>query len=128
MAILNQEFSIDKIGEVSGETFKGVFKVKIRLTHRDLLLQDQMRRDLLGPKPESASPSAVSTSMVFAKIWTHLVDAPNWWKDAGNGIELVDEAPVVAVYDSIIKIESDAIEALKKQGDAAAEALRKTKE
>ena len=124
MASIPVEFSINVTGETTGETFKGVFKVKPRLSHRDTLLQDQMRRDLLGPKAEAAGQAAVANSLVFSKIWAHLVEAPSWWKDAGNGVDLYDEAPVVAVFDQIGKVEKEAIDSLKKAGEKAAEELK----
>lgn len=119
------EFSISVVGEVSGETQKGVFKAKPRLSHRDTLLQDQMRRDLLGPKPESAGQAAMANSLVFSKIWTHIVESPSWWKEAGNGVDLLDETPVVAVYDNIVRIEKEAIDAVKKSAEKVAENLKK---
>lgn len=124
MANIPVEFSINAVGETTGESFKGVFKAKPRLSHRDTLLQDQMRRDLLGPKPEAAGQAAVANSLVFSKIWAHLVEAPSWWKDAGNGVDLLDEAPVVAVYDNIVRVEKEVLDAVKKAGDTAAEKLK----
>lgn len=124
MANLPVEFTINVTGEITGDTFRGVFKVKPRLSHRDTLLQDQMRRDLLGPKPGEAGQSAVASALVFSKIWAHLAEAPNWWKDAGNGVDLLDEAPVVAVYDAVQKVEKEAVDAVKKAGEKAAEELK----
>lgn len=126
MSNLPVEFSISVVGEVTGESYKGVFKAKPFLSHRDTMTQDQMRRDLLGTKPESAGTSAISSALVFSKIWIHLTGAvPNFWKDASNGLDLLDEAPVVAVYDNIVRIEKEAVQALKKEGEEAAADLKK---
>ena len=125
MANIPVEFTINVTGETTGETFKGVFKAKPRLSHRDTLLQDQMRRDLLGPKPEAAGQAAVANSLVFSKVWIHLLETPSWWKEAGNGVDLLDESPVVAVYDQLTKIEKEAMEAAKKDGEEAAKTLKK---
>jgi len=118
------EFSVSVTGEVTGETFKGVFKAVPRLSHRDNLRRDQLRRDLLGGKPEDASPDAMNVSLVFSKIWVHLVEAPSWWKDSGNGVNLLDEAPVAAVYDNVARIEREAIEAVQKKSQEASEAVK----
>jgi len=118
------EFSINVKGEVTGEDFKGVFKAVPRLSHRDNLRRDQLRRDLLGGKPEDASPDAMNVSLVFSKIWVHLVEAPSWWKDSGNGVNLLDEAPVAAVYDNVARIEREAIEAVQKKSQEASEAVK----
>lgn len=124
MANISVEFSVNVTGETSGETFRGTFKAKPRLSHRDTLLQDQMRRDLLGPKAEAAGQVAVANSLVFSKVWAHLTDAPSWWRDAGNGVDLFDESPVVAVYDNIVRIEKEAMDAVRKAGEKAAEVLK----
>ena len=124
MANLPIEFTINVVGETTGETFRGNFKAKPRLSHRDTLLQDQMRRDLLGPKPTDAGQAAIASSLVFSKIWIHLTEAPTFWKEAGNGVDFLDEAPVVAVYDNIVRIEKEAIEAIKKDGEKAAADLK----
>lgn len=124
MANIPVEFSINVKGEVTGEDFKGVFKAVPRLSHRDNLRRDQLRRDLLGGKPEDASPDAMNVSLVFSKIWVHLVEAPSWWKDSGNGVNLLDEAPVAAVYDNVARIEREAIEAVQKKSQEASEAVK----
>lgn len=120
MANLPVEFSVNVKGEVTGEDFKGVFKAVPRLSHRDNLRRDQLRRDLLGGKPEDASPDAMNVSLVFSKIWVHLVEAPSWWKDSGNGVNLLDESPVAAVYDNVARIEREALEAVQKKSEAVA--------
>ena len=129
MANLPVEFSVSVVGEVTGETFKGVFKAIPRLTHRDNLRRDQLRRDLLGSKPEDASADATNVSAVFSKIWAHVTDVPSWWKDSRNGLDLLDETPVAAVYDNVARIEREAIEAVQakaqKQVAEVAEELKK---
>jgi len=120
MANIPVEFSVNVKGEVTGEDFKGVFKAVPRLSHRDNLRRDQLRRDLLGGKPEDASPDAMNVSLVFSKIWVHLVEAPSWWKDSGNGVNLLDESPVAAVYDNVARIEREALEAVQKKSEAVA--------
>jgi hypothetical protein len=123
MANIPVEFSVSVDGETTGENFKGVFKAIPRLSHRDQLRRDQLRRDLLGGKAEGASDDALNVSLVFSKIWVHIVEAPSWWKDSGNGVNLLDEAPVAAVYDNVTRIEREAIEAVLKKSEAAKEAL-----
>jgi hypothetical protein len=123
VANLPVEFSVDVVGEVTGETFKGVFKAVPRLSHRDNLRRDQLRRDLLGSKPEDASVDATNVSAVFSKLWVHLVEFPSWWKDSKNGLELLDETPVAAVYDNVARIEREAIEAIQKKAQAQVEAV-----
>ena len=119
MANLPIEFIVDVPGETSGETFKGVFKAIPRLSHSANLRRDQLRRDLLGPKAEEAGPDAVNVAVVFSKVWAHLTETPSWWRESRNGLDLLDESPVAAVYDNVTRIEREAFEAVKKKADAA---------
>lgn len=125
MANIPSEFTVSVRGELSGEDFRGVFKAVPLLSHRQNLARDQMRRDLLGPKPEEASADAVNISQVFSKLYAHLTETPSWWKDSGNGLNLLDEAPVAAVYEQVLKIETDARKAILDAGQKAANELKK---
>jgi hypothetical protein len=124
VSIPTREFSISTKGEVTGEDFRGVFKAKVRLNYSDRLKRDQMIRDLLGgAKLEDAGADGKNIAFVFSKLAVHLVDAPSWWKDARNGLDLEDEAPVTAVYEGILKLEEAAAAELKAKGEEAAKAL-----
>jgi hypothetical protein len=121
------EFTVDVKGEKTGESYPGVFKARPRLSHLDTLKMDQLRRDLLGPKPELASPDAQNVASAFSKIWAHLVGpGPRWWQESGQGINLVDEDPVAAVYSNILRIEKEAQDAVVKKGEEARAELKKS--
>lgn len=116
-------FTVNVTGANTGEEYKGVFKAKPRLTHRDALRRDQLRRELLGTG-ENAGVAAVNIADIFSKIWVHVTDAPSWWKDAGSGLDLTDEEPIVEVYEAVVKMEKEAIEAVKKQAESAQKELK----
>lgn len=118
------QFSISVTGEATGEKWTGAFKCKTRLSHRDQLRLDQVRRDLLGPNPDGASPRAQNQAEVFSFIVAHLIDAPNWWRSNDNGLDLEDDNVVAEVYAQITKAKAEATEKLKK---AAGEAEREIK-
>jgi len=120
-----QTFTVNVTGETTGEQYPGKFKVKPMLTHRDSLRRDQYRRDLIGTQGGDAGPRAANIAEIFSKIWSHLLDAPKWWTEAGNGLDLVDEAPAVAVYEAVVKAEKDAYGQLQKEADGAREELKK---
>lgn len=119
MAAVTEQFTID-----AGPQYPGLFKMKVRLTHRDILVQDQFRRELLGPGRGEPSPGAQAVADVFSKLWVHIVEAPLWWKEAGNGIELADEDPVAAVYKEVLRIEKEAVDKVKVAGAAAIPVLK----
>lgn len=114
-----EKFSVDLEGEISGKTWKGMFSTKIRLSHRDQMRQDELRRDLLGKNPEHASPRAQNAAEVFSFVMTHLVETPQWWSMNGNGLDLEDDNVVGEVYGKIIEIKVKAQEKLKADADAA---------
>lgn len=117
-----KEFTISTT--VDGEPRKGLFKMKLRLSLRDLLRMDEFRRSLIGQKPEAPSETAVYMSNVFSKLWTHTLEAPNWWKDAGNGLDLEEIEPVIAVFDELNKAEKEYADELEKEAKAAKESLQ----
>lgn len=112
-------FTISVQGENPEDLFTGVFKVKTRLSHRDSLTRDQVRRSLLGPNPDGASPRAESTADVFSELAVRIVDAPSWWVGADNGMALMDDAPVSEVYKRTMESVAEALEATKKKGETA---------
>lgn len=121
------EIAINCDGEVTGEKYKGVFKIRPRLSHRDTLLRDQFRRELLGQGGDAADANAQNIAEVFSKIWAHTIEAPIYWKDSNRGLDLLDEAPVVAIYKAIVEKEKEFVDALKKAGEEAAKDLKPSK-
>lgn len=119
-----RSFPISVTGANTGEQYRGTFKVKIRLSHRDTLKMNGFRRDLLGGNADGNSMDAVATAQVFSKVWTHIVDAPSWWKDSGNGLDLQDEEPVMELLKCIQEFEKEAGDALKKKGEEARKELQ----
>ncbi len=124
----SEKFSIDVKGDISDKTWKGLFTTKIRLSHKDQLRQDEIRRDLLGAKPESASPRAQNTADVFSFVLIHIMDAPQWWAMNGNGLELEDDNVVAEIYGKIVEVKVAAQKKLKDEADAARTELSKPAE
>jgi hypothetical protein len=128
MADTNSEkFSIDVTGDVTGKPWKGVFKTKLRLSHRDQLKQDEIRRDLLGAKPEAATPRAHNQAEIFSTVLIHLVEVPEWWTINGNGLDLEDDNVIAEVYGNIVEKKSEAAKKLKGDAEAAKADLAKVK-
>lgn len=119
------EFTISVIGDTTGETLRGTFRAKKRLTHLDRLRRDQVRRELLGQiSPESASSEAQSLAIGLADLRVRLVEMPSWWTDSDNGLKLEDENVLVKVYESAQKVEKEAREAIQKAAEAATAELK----
>jgi hypothetical protein len=126
MATSNTEsFSVSVTGEVSGEKYPGMFKTKLRLSHREQLRLDEIRRELLGKNHEAATPRAQSQANAFATIMVHLVESPKWWKDSDGGLDLEDDNILEEVYTKIIELKKSASSKLKTEADAAKAELAK---
>lgn len=117
---------VDAVGEVTGETFTGKFIFRTRLSHKERMLIDIARRQLLGPQPEGAvpAPRAMQTAQIFANLQYRIVDAPSWWNNANNGTELADDDVVSAVYDAAIGEEAKLVESIKAAALKAKESLK----
>ena len=123
--IKDQAFTISVVGEVSGETFRGEFRALKFLTHRQQLLLDQKRRELLGGNAEFSSQRARNQAEIFSQLFVRLSEAPKWWLESGNGMDLVDDNIMVEVFNAAMKVEEEAVSSVKKKAEDAKEALKK---
>lgn len=121
MAVTKYEaqFTVNTTGETTGDAYKGLFRVKTRLSHRDHLNRDRIRRDMLGANPDGASDRARSIAEIFSQLSVRVLDAPSWWANSENGIELADDNIVAEVYGEAIKAEQDEIQRVQKVGEGA---------
>lgn len=121
------QFTVSVIGDTTGEKWYGMFKVKPRLSHRDQLQRDKVRRELLGADGSNASVRAKDQAEIFSQLAVRVVEAPSWWKDNGNGLDLVDDNVIADVYSAAVKAEVDALEETKKAGEQAVQELATVK-
>lgn len=126
MAVDTRPFEIHLTGEISGKLWDGKFSSKVRLSHREYMLEDQHRRMLLGDRAEYASLRVQNAAIIFSTIASHLVGAPEWWTANRNGEDLEDENIIQAVYDHVIRIENEWLEERKKQAGEAKVELKET--
>jgi hypothetical protein len=123
--INDQAFTVSVVGETSGETFRGEFRAVKFLTHRQQLLLDQKRRELLGTNPDSANVRAQNQAEIFSQLFVRLSNAPKWWMESGQGLDLVDDNVMVEVFQGAMQVEKQAIEEMKKRAEEARERLKK---
>ena len=112
-----ESFSVDIIGDATGEQYKGVFKVKPILTQNEQLARDELARTMLGLKSQEASPRANSQAYILAEIRIRTVDMPAFWKECKEGGTLLDENVMGRIYDKIQ--ETEALWREKKKTEAA---------
>ena len=118
-------FSIKITGDSTGEIWTGDFRAKKRLSHRDNLKKDAVRRELLGAQPGTPTDRALSTAMILSELSVRLLKAPKWWTEKGEGMDLEDDNIIGTVFDEAMKVEREAQEALKKKAADAQAELRK---
>lgn len=122
------KFNISLDGDSTGEKWIGEFTVKTRLSHRDQMRRDQFRRELLGDaRPDMASPRALNQASIFSDLQVRIVDAPKWWLEAANGLDLLDDNVVGEVYSKALEEESKVLQAIKKEGEEAVKDLKENK-
>lgn len=128
VSVSTAKFSISVDGDSTGEKWIGEFTVKTRLSHRDQMRRDQIRRELLGDaRPDMASPRALNQAGIFSDLQVRIVDAPRWWLEAANGIDLLDDNVVGEVYGKALEEESKVLAGLKKEGEQAVKDLKEEK-
>src|SRR5271166_3321990 len=118
------KFTISVVGETTGQSFSGIFRVKNRLSHREQLVRDETRRQILGNNSESASPRAMDQALVFSEIAAHLIEAPKFWELSDGGLDLEDDNVIRAVYDGVIKAVVDFQTKVRAQLDTDKKAVR----
>jgi hypothetical protein len=83
---VGETFSLNVVGDATKTTWAGEFTVKTKLSWRDQLNMDKMRRELLGPDPQGASQDAVAQAVILSELAARLTDAPKWWTESKGGI------------------------------------------
>lgn len=112
------------VGESTGEVFRGDFEAKTRLSHRDELYKDKLRRELLGPDPDHATKESHARAMAFSELRVRLTDYPRWWEESGFGMDLFDENVIAELYKEATRVEHEAQEEFMKKADEAQEVLK----
>lgn len=121
------KFPVDTKGQESGQEYKGLFTAKTKLSMREMLREDEIRRGLLGDNPNGASDIAKVMAAALAYLAVRIVDAPQWWKDANGGQDLQDENVLVAVHNGCADAIGKLYDAQVEEAEKAREDLKKQK-
>ena len=127
-------FTINVVGEVTGESYVGTFKVKPVLNHNEQLTRDALRREYLsrGPEQEKATVRAQNVAAILAEINVRIAPgtdaaptAPTWWKESDGGLNLYDDDVIAEIQDQISKIDKKFKAEVQEKQRAAKEELEK---
>lgn len=98
---------VDVTGNETGQRFEGKFVVKTKISNREALKEDEVRRNILGQNPQHAGEYAWGIASMIAWLAVRLTDSPTWWKEAGGGVDLLDDNVLTTVHDKAVKAVTD---------------------
>lgn len=124
----SESVTVRVVGEISGETFDGSFRVKVSLSHGDQLEQDRVRRELLGEAGGAVGIRASRTAEYLSQCFVRVIDAPSWWKGSADatgipGRNLEDDDVLAEVYAAIMGADVRVKRALEREAEEARKAL-----
>jgi hypothetical protein len=122
---MTEVFEYSGKGKETGTPRDGLFTVKLLISNSDKLREDQLRRQHLGSNPAAADTEAADIAYAYAFCAVRLTDAPQWWKDANGGLDLLDTNILIEVNNLAYEKVKEAKEARQKAGVQAQDAIRK---
>jgi len=125
MKLNEANFELNCTGVASGERYVGKFKTKLRLSHRDMLRKDASRRELLTNATGNPEPGVAAIAELLSTIWVHLIEEPKWFTDSNRGLDLLDEEPIIEIFQHIMRLKNESSESSKKEAEQAKEQLSK---
>ena len=103
-------FKIHVIGNRTKKLYTGDFRALRFLSHRLMMSKDRLRREFLsGPNMDTADQTEQRRAQALAECTVSITKAPQFWKDADSGLDLIDENVLVEVFEAIKKIQEDAV-------------------
>jgi hypothetical protein len=118
------EFSVDVVGELTKNSYVGGFTAKTKLSVRETLRQDEIRRSILGADAQNASLEAQTVANAVAYLHTHITKAPDWWRELDGGLNVEDLNLLAAVNNSCHDAVDAEYKALEKEADESKTALK----
>jgi hypothetical protein len=105
-SVKDVSFSVKITGEISGEEFAGVFKVRPTLPFALQMEKDRLRREFLGQHAPGMAPDRiVNMANIFADLAVRITDAPRWWTESNGGMALEDDKVLKAVSDGSSEVQ-----------------------
>lgn len=111
------QFELHVVGSSTNKTWKGTFKAKARLSLRDRVTKDQLRREMLGANPLDAGMEATNIATILSELNVRLISSPEWWAELKYGADLEDENVLMEVFEKTMKVQTNAEDSLKKSAE-----------
>ena len=85
--------NLESQGEITGEIWRGIFQVKVILTHAERFAIERTYKTML-PNDSNVDDATKIKCASIAELEQRIVSAPEWFKAARNGRDLVDAQPL----------------------------------
>jgi hypothetical protein len=121
--------SVSIVGDRTSRSYSGQFTTKTVMTMKDEFQADLRRRQVIGPSPDGTPPAANLQWRAFmlGQIAVKVLDAPKWWLESNDGLELEDGNVITELYEAILAAEEEVAEDIKKESEEAMDKLKKKK-
>lgn len=118
-------FDIHVVGDETGETWTGRFKIKTVMSKLDECRQDNFYRFYIGENnPQFVSPQVLNIAQILSQLRVRTVESPKWWEESALGENLLDDNLLQAVYDGMTKAVKARRDSREKAAKAAQDGLR----
>ena len=118
-----ESFSIHVVGSETGKTWAGEFKTRKYLSHRLKIQRDVIIRQLLGETNPQLSLQ-IERSAKLADCQVALSAFPDFWKDNGFGLDLVDDNLLDTIQEHVTRIQRETVESVRKKAQEATDRLK----
>lgn len=120
MSIANiVSFDVKCKGDETEKDYEGLFKVKTKLSIKERLKEDEIRRSLLGVDSQNAGNEAVLIASAVAYLAVRLVETPDWWKASEGGLKLEDSNVLAVVNNNAMAEIAKEYQKLAKKAEEA---------
>ena len=124
MLIIDEKFAINCEGQDTKQRYTGDFAARRYLSQNLKMQRSRLIREFLGEFAHYATDQDRLRAIALAECIVYLSSAPDWWKQANNGIELKDDNVVDEVWAGIAKVTGRTRAEQEKKANADAAALR----
>jgi hypothetical protein len=115
-------FDVKCKGDETEKDYEGLFKVKTKLSIKERLKEDEIRRSVLGVDSQNAGTEATLIASAVAYLAVRLVESPDWWKASEGGMKLEDSNVLAIVNNTAMaEIAKEYQKLAKKAEDAQGE-------
>jgi hypothetical protein len=102
-------FSINSVGEKTGQSYIGSFKVQCIMSPMDIIEADRLYRQLLGENIAWASQQAQNFALALTQLKYRIVQAPAFWENDTTigGSHIKDYNVIIEIFDQALLAEEN---------------------